>query len=67
MPQEDNSRQSSQGLIHSLSASFSNAREEEHSAQEEHDLGTDLGQFCFNCLGPGGNPIPVRHEVMRKQ
>lgn len=39
MPQEDNSRQSSQGLIHSLGASFSNAREEEHSAQEEHDLG----------------------------
>lgn len=35
MPQEGNSRQSSQGLIHSLSASFSNAREEEHSAQEE--------------------------------
>lgn len=48
------------------SATLSNAREEEHSAQEEHDLGTDLEQLSFNCLGPGGNPIPVKETVTQR-
>lgn len=48
------------------SATFSNAREEEHSAHEEHDLGTDLGQLSFNCLGSEGNYSNERHKVMKK-